>query len=196
MGILACASSDGSVSILTYASQTWEAKKISNAHNIGCNAVSWAPAVLSGSADGSAKSGGLVQRLVTGGCDSYVKIWRFDSSKDEWVVEAKLEGHSDWVRDVSWAPSIGLPRSIIASCSQDRHVTIWINDGVTGEWQPHDLGTFDDVVWNVSWSVTGNILAVSGGDNKVSLWKETLEGQWVCLSDSAKGQGSTEQRSL
>ena len=31
------------------------------------------------------------------------------------------------------------------------------------------LKKFGDVVWHVSWSVTGNILAVSGGDNKVKL---------------------------
>lgn len=36
----------------------------------------------------------------------------------DWVEETKLEGHSDWVRDVSWAPSTGLARSQIASCSQ------------------------------------------------------------------------------
>lgn len=29
-----------------------------------------------------------------------------------------LEGHTDWVRDVSWAPNIGLPRSYIATASQ------------------------------------------------------------------------------
>ncbi|XP_042886425.1 protein SEC13 homolog [Penaeus japonicus] len=192
--ILACASSDGSVSILTYTSaHTWENKKITNAHSIGCNAVSWAPAVASGSADGSSRTASSVQRIVTGGCDTYVKIWRFDSGTGEWAEESKLEGHSDWVRDVAWAPSIGLPRSIIASCSQDRRVIIWMNDGVTGTWQPRELNTFDDVIWHVSWSVTGNILAVSGGDNKVSLWKETLEGQWVCLSDSAKGHSGTER---
>ncbi len=36
------------------------------------------------------------------------------------------------------------------------------------------LHTFEDVVWHVSWSVCGNILAVSGGDNKVRecfMWK-------------------------
>ena len=38
----------------------------------------------------------------------------------QWVEEQKLEAHSDWVRDVAWAPSIGLPKSIIASCSQVR----------------------------------------------------------------------------
>ncbi|KAK8385315.1 hypothetical protein O3P69_012264 [Scylla paramamosain] len=195
--VLACASADGSVSILTSTAHTWEFKKITNAHSIGCNSVSWAPAVASGSADGSGRVGATpVQRIVTGGCDTYVKIWRLDGASGDWVEESKMEGHSDWVRDVAWAPSIGLPRSIIASCSQDRRVIIWVNDGVTGVWQPRELNTFDDVIWHVSWSVTGNILAVSGGDNKVSLWKENLDGQWVCLSDSAKGQAASEQRTL
>ena len=36
------------------------------------------------------------------------------------------------------------------------------------------LHTFEDVVWHVSWSVSGNILAVSGGDNKVGMiWTRT-----------------------
>ncbi|XP_018024605.1 protein SEC13 homolog [Hyalella azteca] len=173
--MLACASSDGSVSVLTYtAAHTWHAVKITNAHNVGCNAVSWAPAV---------SSGGLTQqRLVTGGCDSYVKIWRYESG--EWVEEAKLEGHSDWVRDVAWAPSCGLGTSVIASCSQDCRVLIWTGDN--GQFRSKELPSFADVIWHVSWSVTGNILAVSGGDNRVSLWKENTEGQWVCLSDSSK----------
>ena len=34
------------------------------------------------------------------------------------MEEQKLEAHSDWVRDVAWAPSVGLPKSVIASCSQ------------------------------------------------------------------------------
>lgn len=35
-----------------------------------------------------------------------------------WVDEETLEGHADWVRDVAWAPNIGLPRSYIATASQ------------------------------------------------------------------------------
>ena len=70
------------------------------------------------------------------------------------------------------------------------------------------LHTFEDVVWHVSWSVSGNILAVSGGDNKVrkmylnlcfynncdqvSLWKETLDEQWQCISDVSKGASSAQ----
>ena len=150
-----------------------------------------------------------MKRFVSGGCDNLVKVWRyvsfsgnfsalylayflFTSREDkEWVEEAKLEGHSDWVRDAAWAPSIGLPRTTIASCSQDRRVILWTNDGTSSSWNQRVLHTFEDVVWHVSWSVTGNILAVSGGDNKVSLWKETVEGQWVCISDVNRGKGST-----
>ena len=37
------------------------------------------------------------------------------------MEEQKLDAHRDWVRDVAWAPSVGLQRSIIASCSQVSH---------------------------------------------------------------------------
>lgn len=40
----------------------------------------------------------------------------------------------------------------------------------------------DTVVWRVSWSLSGNVLAVSGGDNRVTLWKETLKGEWERVS--------------
>lgn len=40
---------------------------------------------------------------------------------------------------------------------------------------------FEAVVWRVSWSLSGNVLAVSGGDNKVTLWKESLREGWECV---------------
>lgn len=46
------------------------------------------------------------------------------------------------------------------------------------EWTATTLPIFDDVAWRVSWSLSGNVLAVSTGDNKVSLWKERLSGGW------------------
>lgn len=106
------------------------------------------------------------------------------------MEENRLEMHMDWVRDVAWAPSLGLNRSTIASCSQDKRVVIWTSDDNVS-WTPTILNTFDDVVWSVSWSLTGNILAVSGGDNKVSLWREGSDGQWLCISEVAKGLGQT-----
>jgi len=48
-------------------------------------------------------------------------------------------------------------------------VFIWSADvnSSSQNWTPKLLHKFNDVVWHLSWSVTGNILAVSGGDNKV-----------------------------
>jgi len=186
--MLACGSSDGSISIISSSGDgNWETKKQLNAHTIGCNSVSWAPAVQPGALLDPSGQQKTVKRFVSGGCDNLVKIWKEEDGS--WVEEQKLEAHHDWVRDVAWAPSIGLPRNILASCSQDCQVIIWSNDGTSNTWTPKVLHKFSDVVWHVSWSVTGNILAVSGGDNKVSLWKENMEGQWVCVSDVNKGQG-------
>lgn len=102
-------------------------------------------------------------------------------------MEAQLEGgHFDWVRDVAWCPVLSLARQQIASCGQDGRVIVWQSKRRTAapstgvavptgdelilgseEWKPVVLATYPDVVWHVSWSLTGNILAVSGGDNKV-----------------------------
>lgn len=59
-----------------------------------------------------------VKRFASAGCDNVVKIWGFSEETQAWVEEDVLEGHADWVRDVAWAPNIGLPRSYIATASQ------------------------------------------------------------------------------
>ncbi|XP_078465858.1 protein SEC13 homolog isoform X2 [Lampetra planeri] len=193
--VLACGSSDGAISVLSCSEEgSWDAKKIGNAHSIGCNAVSWGPvmAPVGGTPQGPCGQK-PIRRFVSGGCDNLVKIWR---EKDgQWVEEQKLEAHSDWVRDVAWAPSIGLPISTIASCAQDGRVYVWRCEDPSGSsWVAKLLHKFGDVVWHVSWSITGSILAVSGGDNRVTLWQESQQGQWVCVSDVDKSpDGSDDQ---
>ena len=70
---------------------------------------------------------------------------------------------------------------------QDKKVVIWTYDSTNAQWTQQELA-FGCAVWRVSWSVTGNILAVSGGDNLVTLWKQNLLGHWEQL-----GQLSEEQ---
>ena len=199
--MLACASSDQSISILKFREDgDWESRKIPNAHAVGVNAISWAPPISSVSTiykptvSGTATSGDsaamlskpvLVQRFVSGGCDALVKIWKYVQESDKWIEERSLDGHSDWVRDVAWAPSIGLPKWYIASCSQDKKVIIWTNaEGPNGhEWESKVLNDFNEIVWHVSWSVMGNILAVSCGENRVTLWKEDMNGDFRSISD-------------
>ena len=107
-----------------------------------------------------------------------------DGSWEESLVftnGASAPSHDDWVRDVAWAPSLGLPSNTIASASEDRSVALWYEGG-NGEWSKGQVLRFEGGVWRVSWSVNGNVLAVSQGDQKVSLWKETGEGQWKQVS--------------
>ncbi|KXN87834.1 hypothetical protein AN958_08073 [Leucoagaricus sp. SymC.cos] len=133
--ILACASSDGKLSVLTFINDgQWDAD-IFNSHSIGCNAVSWAPAVLPGFlitpqqapaalSQPSVAQFPSVKRFASAGCDNLVKIWGYREDSQSWVEEETLEGHTDWVRDVAWAPNIGLPRSYIATASQDKAVLV------------------------------------------------------------------------
>jgi protein transport protein SEC13 len=92
--------------------------------------------------------------------------------------------HGDWVRDVAWAPTLGLPTSTIASCSEDQTVAIWSEPvGQQGQpWTKVQTLQFDAKVWRVSWSIMGNILAVSQGDNKVSMWKEGADGVYAQMT--------------
>ena len=124
----------------------WDAD-IFTAHAIGCNAVSWAPAILPGSlitpqqapatatipnqppTSATQTQTFSVKRFASAGCDNLVKIWGYREETQSWVEEETLEGHADWVRDIAWAPSIGLPRSYVATASQDK--TDYLDEGYT-----------------------------------------------------------------
>lgn len=186
--LLACASSDGNVSVLEFRDNQWS-HVIFPAHGMGVNAVSWAPAGVPGAItrkdSGATNASGLTRRFVTGGSDNAVKIWDFNSQTQSYENTLVLpSGHTDWVRDVSWSPTL-LSKSYIASASQDRSVKIWTSatPNEPGSWTLAKTLELDAVLWRVSWSLSGNILAVSGGDNKVTLWKEDLKGKWELVRE-------------
>lgn len=187
--VFACGSSDGSISIVSLSGDgNWIARKIDNAHPTGCTSVSWAPAFPS---DDQTESVFSAKRLVSGGCDNTVKIWREENG--QWVFDQKLQGHTDWVREVAWSPNIIHNKTNIASCSQSGKVIIWSCDlsdttnGALSIWKSKVLHEFNTVAWHVSWSLTSNMLAVSTGDNKVTIWKEDHLGKYECINDDKLG---------
>eukprot|EP01006_Ploeotia_vitrea_P039503 TRINITY_DN66355_c6_g3_i1.p1 TRINITY_DN66355_c6_g3~~TRINITY_DN66355_c6_g3_i1.p1 ORF type:complete len:345 (-),score=161.39 TRINITY_DN66355_c6_g3_i1:72-1052(-) len=199
--VLACASADGAISILFYDEnkKTWNNVTL-KAHSGGVNGISWAPNVPKGAllAKGNVNAK-PVRRLVSCGNDNCVKLWSFDDQRMEWtqeddgkVFEHGDNQHKDWVRDVAWAPSLGLPTNTIASCSEDKTVIIW-NETPQGVWRKAEVLQFEHKVWRVSWSTMGNILAVSQGDNKVSMWKESLDGKWKNLSSVTEDSADAKQ---
>jgi len=192
----AAGSSDGRVSVLSHeVDDSWTVEYLKDTP-LGVNAVSWAPyGVMQNNADAAADTAvvePMPQRLVTGGSDNGIRTWSKNATTGIWEQEAFESAvpdvmHTDWVRDVAWAPNVIPGRSIVASCSEDRTVIIWKQevgeeDGDTKKWSPTVLHKFDDPVWRVSWSITGNILAVSSGDSTVTLWKEGLDGMWSQVS--------------
>ncbi|KAK2101125.1 GTPase-activating protein S13 [Saguinus oedipus] len=113
--ILACGSSAGAISLLTYTGEGQrEVKKINNAHTMDCNAVSWAPPVVPGSLIDqlSAKKLNYMKKFALGGCDNLIKLWK-EEEDGQWKEKQKMEVQNDWVQDVAWAPSVGLPTSTI-----------------------------------------------------------------------------------
>lgn len=187
--IVAAASSDGRVSIMTHqADNSWSTDYIAD-NALGVNAVSWAPA------------GAYSEdrpRLVTGGCDNKIRFWVQQPETGQWVDDAscpisKEVSHSDWIRDVAFAPALLPDMNMVASCSEDRSVLIWTQNGTNEEWRATLLHTFDAPVWKVSWSVsTGHILAVSSGDSDVTLWRKGIaDGKWYQI-DSVLEETITE----
>jgi protein transport protein SEC13 len=188
---------------------------------LGVNSVSWAPygsyyesksskeeeeaaAAEKEEDPAAALSGGEfpppleAPRLVTGGCDNAVRFWVYRPALGTWEpdpapVSASAIVHTDWVRDVAWAPNLLPFHNTVASASEDGTVLIWKQTEESDmEWRSTLLHKFPDPVWRVSWSVTGHLLAVSSGDSSVTLWKEGLNGQWsqVATVDDAAPQAS------
>jgi len=170
--MLAAASSDGKVSILAHQpDNSWSVEYLQDCA-LGVNSVTWAPS--------GAYYDGL-PRLMTAGCDNGIRLWK-RSSEMSWEEDVKIETeHSDWVRDVAWAPPILPNVNVVASCSEDGKVLIWTSEKKEEreeEWKCTLLNEFEGPVWRVSWSLTAQLLAVSSGDSDVSLWKQGLDGVW------------------
>lgn len=175
---LACGSSDGNISVFTARSDgSWDISRIEPAHPVGVTSVSWAPSTAPGALVGLNMLNPVL-KLVSGGCDNTVKVWKLHDGLWKMDCYPALQMHTDWVRDVAWAPNLGLPKSTIASASQDGKVIIWTTANEGNSWEGKILKDFGTAVWRVSWSLTGNILAVADGQNGVTLWKEAVDGEW------------------
>ncbi|KAL5568266.1 hypothetical protein UlMin_024841 [Ulmus minor] len=170
---LACGSSDGYILVFTTrADGGWNTTRIDQAHLVGVISVSWEPSMAPGALIGKVLLD-PIQKLASGGCDNTIKAWKLYNRTWKMDCFPSLQMHSDWVRDVAWAPNLGLPKSTVASASYDRIVA---KEGE--QWEHKVLKDFKTPVWRVSWLLTGNLLAVADVNNNEILWNEVVDGEW------------------
>lgn len=180
----AAASADGRISVLSHQpNHTWAVDYIDDC-TTGVNAVAWSP-----SEDNL--------RLVSGGCDHQIRIHQYDEQNRLWNNVFESSGsavqHTDWVRDVAWAPRVLKQDNIVASCSEDKTVLIW-KESEDGTWEATKMHEFEEPVWRVSWSMTGHLLAVSSGTSSITLWKSGLDGTWVQVETKDEAVEETQQQ--
>jgi protein transport protein SEC13 len=168
---LACVSSDGTLSVLTYDATTAQWRRLSTlAHPAGAQTLSWAPAVVR---DGTVAP---YSRLVTGGLDNCLSLWKIEGEECVRERTPLAQTHQDWVRAVAWRPTAS--PMMFASGSWDKVVNIYAQEMEGQAWRQISKITLPGKVEGLAWSVTGSILSVSYGEGESVLYKENYDGNF------------------
>lgn len=183
--LLASASSDGTVAITLYRDGVWqESVKVSNnrnqiAHAMGATCVSFAP---------WKSTLGNRMILASGGWDCHVRLWIADAEGllQPFKFHQLLEGHSEWVQDVAFCPASAASRcAVLASCGKDKSVVLYRkpwedvkaeleSGGPLSEWE-RSVVLFDEPVWRLSWSPSGEILIATTASAEVFVLREGVD---------------------
>jgi len=141
----------------------------------GTNCISWNPSPYSR------------PTLAVGSNEATVKIWEYNDSTRKWAhIDTLLCGSPDnLIHDLSWAPNLGRSYHLIAVACKDKTVRIWkVPNSEKNRTDSKEVlckGDHHAEVWRVDWNITGTILASSGDDGNVRMWKANLAGEWKPL---------------
>jgi nucleoporin SEH1 len=140
-----------------------------------------------------------------------LRLWEYSESHRRWQPLESLLGHQAPVTDLAWAPNTGRSYHLLASASRDHTVRIWCIQppaaasattaaGAQVGQRPEvqQVACFTEhqaEVWRVQWNLTGTVLASSGDDGRVRLWRASFQGPWrqlaVIAPDDALSTAST-----
>lgn len=191
--ILATCSADGTVRI-------YEAEDVMNMSQwslrdeipvkFPCSCISWNPSLsrlhspmIAVGSDETNNSSGLGGK---------VKVYEYSDTIRRWLLVETFNTITEPVHDIAFAPNIGRSYHVLAVASRDlRMITLKPvgdpkdNSGSPSRFEIRQAGQFDDhgsAVWRVCWNITGTILASSGDDGCVKLWKANYMDNWKCVS--------------
>lgn len=162
---------------------------------LSCSCISWnpsssrahSPTIAVGSDDSSPNIMGKVQ------------IYEYNENTRKYVKAETFMTVTDPVHDIAFAPNLGRSFHILAVASKDVRIftmkplrkELTSSGGVT-KFEIHTVAQFDNhnsQVWRVSWNITGTVLASSGDDGSVRLWKANYMDNWKCTG-VLKGDGN------
>lgn len=173
----------------------WSVQHVVDCKLASASCISWnpsraiSPMLAIGSDDPSTNAGGKVEIYVLHGNRKWIKI-------------QTLMQIADAVHDISFAPNVGRSRHLLAIASKEIFIVSIkpiknapeTSAGLVVE-KPDiqllaTLTDHESQVWRVEWNITGTILASTGDDGHVRLWKGNYMDNWRCLP-GWRGDGTT-----
>ncbi|KAK7862979.1 hypothetical protein R5R35_014538 [Gryllus longicercus] len=171
-------------------------------HEISCklpfSCLSWNPSLSRlhppmlavGSDDSNASSGGKVF------------IFEYSENTRRWNKPETLPNVTEAVHDLAFAPNLGRSFHLLAVATKDVRIytlkPLQDSSSMQSGLSRFDIqlsAQCDDhlcTVWRVCWNITGTLLASSGDDGCVRLWKSNYLHNWKCVS-VLKGDGTQAQ---
>lgn len=197
--LLATCSADGIIRI-------YEAPDIMNLsqwtlqHEIPCklqlSCISWnqsmfrlhSPMIAAGSDDATQTSG-------------KVFIFEYSENARRWTKTETINSLVDPVHDISFAPNVGRSYHILAVASKNVHILNLkpiIEPTGTSKLDVQTTASFNEhycTVWRVTWNITGTMLASTGDDGCVRMWKMNFMKNWKLAAIVKPENGQVNQDS-
>jgi len=129
------------------------------------------------------------QMLAVGSTKSVI-IWHRVEEKRRWEQLVSVTSNHA-INDVAWAPNLGRSYHLIAAANSNSESTeIWRLSWNTEKstYSITDLDAKLDTkseVWRCEWNVTGTVLATSGDDGVVRLWRRSFNNEWKLIAQQS-----------
>jgi len=120
-----------------------------------------------------------------------VLVYEFNENLRRWNKIDSLTDVTEPVNDLSFAPNLGRSYHLLGIASKDLKVVSLEPQGTEEDSQGATryivrtvakCSDHNSTVWRVAWNITGTILASSGDDGVVRLWKGNYIGNWKQVS--------------